>query len=301
MLKRIFLFAAVNLLVIITLSITLSLLGVRGWATSHGIDYGALLVTCAVWGFGGALFSLAISRWSAKAMMGVQVIDPAGTASGLERELVQRVHRLAQKAGLPAMPEVGVYSSPEVNAFATGPSKARALVAVSTGLLESMDDDAVDAVLAHEITHVANGDMVTMLLIQGVINTFVMFFARIFAWGLAQAMSGDRDREDRGPNPLVMMIATIVFEIGLSFLGMIVVSYFSRRREFRADAGGARYAGREQMIHALQSLKRVYGVTDDSHPSVASLKINGKPRGMMAWLATHPDLDTRIEALRRGA
>ena len=284
-----------NILVVLTLSITLSLLGVRPYLNAYGIDYEALLAFCAVFGFGGALISLALSRVMAKWMMGVKVIDPSA-ASGSARDLVNVVYRLAQKAGLPTMPQVGIYESPEVNAFATGPTKSRALVAVSSGLLSGMDANALEGVLGHEISHIANGDMVTMTLLQGVVNTFVMFFARIAAWTLTQAMSGDRDR-DRGPSPFFHYLAIHIFEILFSLLGMVVVSYYSRRREFRADSGGARLAGKEKMVHALQSLKSHYDV-DRSHPALAAFKINGTPKGFWALLATHPDLDTRIFVLR---
>lgn len=296
MFKRIFLFMAVNLLVVLTISFTLSILGVRPYLNAYGIDYQALLIFCAVWGFMGAFISLAMSRWMAKTMMGVQVIDPQNPGSSESRELLQMVHRLAQKSQLPAMPEVGIYQSPEVNAFATGPSKSRSLVAVSTGLLNQMDTQAVEGVLGHEVAHIANGDMVTMTLIQGVVNTFVMFFARIAAWALSQAMAGDRDR-DR-PSPMVYYLSQFVFEILFSLLGMVVIAWFSRRREYRADAGSARVAGREKMVHALQSLKRAHGIIDDSHPSISSLKINGHRSKLLALLSTHPDLDDRINALR---
>ena len=295
--KRIFLFLVVNVLVLITISITLSLLGVRPYLNAYGLDYPSLLAFCAVCGFSGAIISLALSRVMAKMMMGVQVIDP-GRASFSERELVQTVHRLAQKAGLSTMPEVGIYASPELNAFATGPSRSRALVAVSSGLLERMDSEALEGVLGHELTHVTNGDMVTMTLIQGVVNTFVMFFARVLAWGISQAMAGDRDRENRGVNPFVMWIATIVFEIALSLLGSIVVAAFSRWREFRADRGGALVAGRDKMIHALESLKGTQELLDNRHPSMAAFKINGGRNGLMALFASHPDLNARIERLR---
>lgn len=295
MFKRIFLFITVNILVLITISITVNLLGIQPYLSRQGIDFGALLALCAVVGFSGALISLAISRIMAKMMMGVQVIDP-NRASGAERELVLTVHRLAQKAGLPAMPEVGIYSSPEVNAFATGPTKSRALVAVSSGLLQTMDSAAVEGVLGHEIAHVANGDMVTMTLLQGVVNTFVMFFARIAAWAVSTAMSGNRDR-DEGPSPMVHFMAVVVFEILFSLLGAIVVAYFSRRREFRADSGGAKLAGREKMVHGLESLRNHFEV-DDAQPALASLKINGRPKALMSLLATHPPLETRIAALR---
>ena len=272
MFKRIFLFIAVNILVLLTISITLSVLGVRPYLNAYGIDYQALLAFCAVCGFSGAFISLALSRWMAKMMMGVQVID-LNRASPEERSIVQLVERLAQKAGLPVMPEVGIYDSPEVNAFATGPSKSRALVAISTGLLNSMDTPAVEGVIGHELTHVANGDMVTMTLLQGVVNTFVMFFARIAAWGLSQAMSGDRDR-DR-PSPMIYYLSTFIFEILFSLLGAIVVAWFSRAREFRADAGGARVAGKQKMIHALQALKSRQEAVD-----IATLR--SRPSRLMA-------------------
>jgi heat shock protein HtpX len=296
--KRIFLFIAVNILVLVTISITMSVLGVQPYLTDRGIDYSSLLVFCGVFGFVGAFVSLALSRIMAKMMMGVRVIDPSRPGSQVERDLVAVVHRLAQKAGLPAMPEVGMYSSPEVNAFATGPTKSRSLVAVSTGLLERMDSNAVEGVLGHEIAHIANGDMVTMTLIQGVVNTFVMFFARIAAWGVSQAFAGNRD-SDEGPSPWIHFIAVIVFEILFSLLGAIVVAFYSRSREFRADKGSASLAGREKMIHALQALKSSVGHIDERNQSIASLKISGKSGGLMSLLATHPDLDVRIAALRR--
>jgi heat shock protein HtpX len=297
MFKRIFLFLAVNILVVTTISLTLNLLGIRPYLSARGIDYQSLLAFCAVWGFMGAFISLALSRVMAKFSMGVRVIDPTAPGSSNEKELVFLVHRLAQKAGLTVMPEVGIYSSPEVNAFATGPTKSRALVAVSTGLLERMDNGAVEGVLGHEIAHVANGDMVTMTLLQGVINTFVMFLSRIAAWALSNAMAGDRDR-DRTPSPWIYYGTQIVFEILFSLLGAMVVAAFSRMREFRADQGGARFAGREKMIHALQSLKGTLEKVDETHPAMASFKISGRRKGLLALLSTHPDLDTRIERLR---
>jgi len=298
--KRIFLFLAVNILVLLTISITTSLLGIGPYLNARGIDYTSLLAFCAVAGFAGAFISLAISRWMAKKMMGVQVIDRERPGSQSERDLLQTVYRLSQKAGLPKMPEVGVYGSPEVNAFATGPSKSRALIAVSAGLLEKMDESAVEGVLAHEVAHVANGDMVTMTLIQGVVNTFVMFFARIAAWAVSHAFAGDRDEgENSSPSPMIHFVAVIVFEILFSLLGTIVVAYFSRRREFRADSGGATLGGKEKMVHALESLKRNVEAVETEHASLASLKINGKSPGLMALFATHPDLDDRIGALGR--
>ncbi|NBT58112.1 protease HtpX [bacterium] len=296
MFKRVFLFIAVNLLVVLTISLALNLLGVRPYLSARGIDYQSLLIFCTAWGFMGAFISLALSRVMAKFSMGVQVIDPSA-ARGEEKELLTLVHRLAEKAGLPKMPEVGIYQSPEVNAFATGPTRSRALVAVSTGLLQRMDSQAVEGVLGHEIAHVANGDMVTMTLLQGVINTFVMFFSRIAAWAISNAISGDRDRE-RNSSPMVFYAVQFFFEIAFSLLGAMVVAAFSRMREFRADRGGAQFAGKEKMIHALQSLKGTVEQVDESHPAIAAFKISGRRRGLLALLATHPDLDTRIERLR---
>lgn len=296
MIKRIFLFVIVNILVVTTISLMLNLLGIRPYLTRSGIDYQALLAMCSVVGFTGAFISLAISRIMAKMMMGVQVIDPA-TARGEQKELVTLIHRLSQRAGLTTMPEVGIYNSPEVNAFATGPTKSRALVAVSTGLLNSMNPQAVEGVLGHEVAHIANGDMVTMTLVQGIVNTFVMFFARIAAWMLSSYLEGNRDREESRSVGMSYYICSYVFEILFSLLGMFVVCYFSRRREFRADAGSAQFAGREKMISALQALKSQYERIDTSHPSVATLKISGR-KGIWALLSTHPSLDDRIAALK---
>ncbi len=297
--KRIFLFMLVNILVMVTVSFTLSLLGVnRYFYSAYGIDYQSLAIFCFVWGMTGAFVSLALSRFMAKMMMGVQVIDP-NTRDPELQQLVQTVHNLARSAGLPAMPEVGIYDSPEPNAFATGPTKSRALVAVSTGLLSSMNNAEVEGVLGHEITHVANGDMVTMTLIQGVINAFVMFLSRILAFLITQAMRGDNNREERGPS-WVQFILIPIFEIFFSILGSIVVARFSRWREFRADAGGARLAGREKMIGALQALQRIAGRVEDapqSPPAYQALQISGRKSGMLALFASHPPLEDRIARL----
>jgi heat shock protein HtpX len=285
-LKRIFLFAIVNMLILLTLSIAFqivtSLLGIHmGYESSVWVFYGII-------GMGGAFVNLAISRQMVKWMMGVQVINP-NSANPTERRLLDMVYGLAQKARLPAMPEVGLYDSPEVNAFATGPTKARALVAVSTGLLERMDQDAVEGVLGHEVTHIANGDMVTMTLIQGVINTMVLIAARILA-GVIASQFEERSRYT------VQWITFNLLQIILSLFGSIVVCYFSRHREFRADAGGARLAGRERMLAGLKSLRQVYGQVDDSQQSVATLKISGHT-GLFALFATHPPLEDRIRRL----
>ncbi len=290
MIKRMFLFITVNILVLVTISIILQVMGVPPYLTAYGINYQALMASCLVWGMGGAFISLGLSRIMAKWMLGVKVIDP-GQAHGELSELVQTVHRLAKSANLPAMPEVGIYESPEVNAFATGPTKARALVAVSSGLMSRMSQRQMEGVLGHEVAHIANGDMVTMTLVQGVVNAFVMFFARVIAFAVSQNVKEESRR-------MVKFVVTMVLEIAFSLLGAVVVSYFSRRREFRADEGGAKLAGNESMIDALKALKKsaeIVGV--EEHASLATLKISGSPRRFMALLATHPPIESRIARL----
>jgi heat shock protein HtpX len=294
MFKRIFLFALTNILVMVSVSMVLSFFGIGNYLTAQGIDYTALMVFCLVWGFVGSGISLLLSKFMAKSMMGVEIVDERGQYA----DLVRKVHVMAKQAGIEKMPEVGVYHSPEVNAFATGPSKNNALVAVSTGLLQQMNTDEVEGVLAHEVAHVANGDMVTMALIQGVVNAFVMFFARIAAFALQNAMSGDRD-DDRPVNTgWAYHISVMVFEIIFSFLGMFVVAYFSRLREFRADKGGAQYAGKSKMVAALKRLQQKIDFVDDSQDAVKTLKISSK-KGLMNFLSTHPSLEDRIAALER--
>lgn len=289
MAKRIFLFILTNILVLTTIGIVLSVLGVDPYAnTAGGIDLISLLIFSAVVGFTGSLLSLAMSKWMAKMMMGVKVLKPDQSLSAYERELVERVHRLSRAAGIRKMPEVGVYQSREVNAFATGPSKNNSLVAVSTGLLEEMDDAAIEGVLAHEVAHISNGDMVTMTLLQGIVNTFVVFLARIAAWIASRFV-----REDMAP--IVHFIAVLVFQILFSILGSLAVFAYSRYREFHADNGGADLAGKDKMVHALRSLKGYTQRINDEQSSVATLKISGK-RGL-ALFSTHPDLDERIRRL----
>ena len=286
--KRIFLFFAVNIFILLTLSLAFNLI-VSATGVQLSVDQNILL-WYAMLGFGGALISLAMSRQLAKWTLGVRVIDPR-TTNGFERKLVETVHNLARTAGLRTMPEVGIYESPDVNAFATGPTNARALVAVSTGLMERMDDQALQGVIGHELAHVANGDMVTMTLLQGVINTMVLVLARIIS-GL---IAGQMDQRSR---PYVRMGLYYGLQILLSLLGSVVVCYFSRRREFRADAGGARLAGRERMLAGLRSLRLVYGQVDTAQQSVASLKISGPSRHSLAALfSTHPPLEERIRRL----
>ncbi len=290
-------FMAVNILVVATISIVLNVLGVQPYLTERGIDYQALMTFCLIWGFGGALISLGLSRIMAKMLMGVQVIDSSITDPDL-RWLVSTVERLATNAGLPKMPEVGIYESPDANAFATGPTKSRALVAVSSGLMNGMNRQQIEGVLGHEIAHVANGDMVTMTLIQGVVNAFVMFFARVIGYAISMNVREENRR-------MVQMFVVIALDILLSFLGMIVVAYFSRLREYRADAGGAKLAGRDKMVEALKGLQRYYGVAEEAQTqeaaSVASLKISGRTNGFLALLSTHPPLEDRIQRLQSPA
>ena len=292
MAKRVLLFVTVNILVVVTLSIVMQILGVQPYLSARGINYQSLAVFCLVWGMGGAFISLGISRITAKWMMGVKVISP-DTAQGETGELVRTVHHLARAAGLEKMPEVGYYDSPEVNAFATGPTRNRALVAVSAGLLQRMHRNQLEGVLGHEIAHIANGDMVTMTLVQGVINAIVMFLARVIAFFIANR---GRDEEgSSGPSYLVIF----ALEMGLSVLGMLVVSAFSRRREFRADEGGAQLAGRTNMIKALEALQSTAAYADLTHKeALATLKISGKPKGFFALFSTHPPLEERIERLK---
>jgi heat shock protein HtpX len=289
--KRILLFVVTNILIIATLSIVLSVLGIQPYLDAKGINYQSLLLFCVLWGFGGAFISLALSRIMAKWMMGVKVIDPQTSDSAL-RGLAQKVHGFARKAGIEKMPEVGYYEANDLNAFATGPTKNRSLVAVSTGLLHSMNEEEIDGVLAHEVAHIANGDMVTMTLIQGVVNAFVMFLARIAGFFASQFV----DEEKR---PMVQFGVVLALEILLGMLGMIVVASFSRRREYRADAGGAFFSSKSNMIAALDRLKANHVIPpSEEKTAIASLKISGKAGGFLRLFSTHPDLEDRIARLK---
>ncbi|MCT2535142.1 protease HtpX [Aquibacillus koreensis] len=301
--KRIFFFLLTNILVMTTIVIVWTLIttftSVNGsfqtGGPGLGIDYGSLMIFSILVGFAGSFISLAMSRWMAKMMMKVKVLDPNGQLSAEERAVVEKVHRFSRTAGLMHMPEVGIYQSPEVNAFATGPSKKRSLVAVSSGLLHAMDEDAVEGVIAHEVAHVANGDMVTMTLLQGVVNTFVVFFSRIAAIIVSRFVRDEL-------RWIVQFAAIIIFQILFSILGSIVVSAYSRHREYHADRGGADLAGRDKMAHALRSLKsyvKVASVNDRSDDSaIQTMKINSKG-GLITLFSTHPDLDDRIKRLEQ--
>ncbi|AYC33217.1 protease HtpX [Pseudomonas cavernae] len=291
---RILLFLATNLAVILIASITLSLLGFDGFMAANGVDLNLqqLLVFCGVFGFAGSLFSLFISKWMAKMGTGTQIISQPRTRH--EQWLLQTVEELAREAGI-KMPEVGIFPAYESNAFATGWNKNDALVAVSQGLLERFSPDEVKAVLAHEIGHVANGDMVTLALIQGVVNTFVMFFARIFGNFIDKVVF--KSEEGHGP---AFYIATIVAELVLGILASAIVMWFSRRREFRADEAGAHLAGTGSMINALQRLRAEQGVPVHMPDTLTAFGINGGIKhGLKRLFMSHPPLEERIEALRR--
>jgi len=291
MLKRIVLFVITNLAVLLTLSISMRLLGVEGILTkSYGLDLKALLIYAGIIGFGGSFISLAMSKWSAKMLTGAQVIEHPSNNS--EAWLMNTVARLAQDAGI-GMPEVSIYDAPEMNAFATGMNRNSALVAVSTGLLYHMDANEVEAVLGHEITHVANGDMVTMSLIQGVVNTFVIFISRVVGYVVDRTVF--RTEEGVGPG---YWITSIVAQLVLGVLATIVVMWFSRWREFRADAGGARLAGRNKMISALQRLAQ--GHEEAELPDrLAAFGISGRVgQGLTKLFLSHPPIEERIAALR---
>ena len=286
--KRVFLFVATNFAIMIMISIVVGVFGFDRYLTRSGIDYPTLMVFSLVWGFGGALISLAMSRWSAKSAMGVQLVD--GRTGHAELDwLHQTVQQLTRKAGLP-MPEVGVYDSPEVNAFATGPSKKSSLVAVSSGLMRSMRREEIEGVLAHEVSHIQNGDMVTMTLVQGVVNAFAIFLSRV----LASVFRSRDDNRDSG-SPFLM---TMLFQMVFSFLGMFIVAWFSRAREFRADAGAAALSSPNNMIAALQRLQANKGLVDESQPQLATMKISGG-KSFLSLMSTHPPLEERIAALQR--
>ncbi len=285
MFNRIFLFVATNLAVLALVSIVMSVLGVNSQ------QFSGLLVMAALFGFGGSIISLLLSKWMAKRATGAQVIEQPRNEA--ERWLVATVQRQAQAAGI-GMPEVAIYDAPEINAFATGANRNNALVAVSTGLLRAMSRDEAEAVLGHEVSHVANGDMVTMALLQGVLNTFVIVLARIVGRVVDGAISGDRDR---GPG-FGYYIIVFVLEMVFGFFASMIAMWFSRHREFRADAGGAQLAGRQKMIAALERLAQTHG--ESTLPKqVAAFGINGG--SVQRLLMSHPPLEVRIAALQKAA
>ena len=290
--KRILLFLATNIAVLAVLSVSMRLLGIEGILDEQGVDLNmnSLLIYAAIIGMTGSFISLAISKWTAKRMTGARVIEQPANAT--EKWLVDTVRRQADKAGI-GMPEVAIFDSPDVNAFATGMRRNNALVAVSTGLLRSMNQDEAEAVLAHEVSHVANGDMITMALIQGVVNTFVIVLSRVVGHFVDRVIF----KTERGHGP-AFWVTSIIAELVLGVLASIIVMWFSRRREFRADAGGASLASREKMIAALERLKQ--GVNQPHLPDqMAAFGISGGiAHGMKRLFMTHPPLEERIAALR---
>ena len=288
--KRIILFLATNLAIIVVLSITLRLFGFERILDEQGtgLDINSLLLFASVFGFGGSFMSLALSKWTAKRFTGAQVIEMPRNAQ--EHWLVTTVQRQAKIAGI-GMPEVAIYDAPDVNAFATGMSKNDALVAVSTGLLNTMSQDEAEAVLAHEVSHIANGDMVTLALIQGVVNTFVIFLSRVIGHTIDRIIF--KTEEGHGP---AFWVTTIIAEIVLGVLASIIVMWFSRQREFRADAGGASLAGRNKMIAALRRLQITH---EQAHlpDQLAAFGISGGSSGLMRLFMSHPPLEERIAAL----
>lgn len=293
--KRISLFILVNALVLVTISITstilFNVLGIRVPTGTQG-----LLLLCGIMGFSGSFISLMLSKFMAKRMYGVQIIDP-NTSNPEHRWLIETTHRLASRAGLSKFPEVGIYEAPEINAFATGPSKNNSLVAVSSGLLRALNKDEAEGVIGHEISHITNGDMVTMALLQGVVNTFVLFLSRLLASLIAN--SGDSDQ--RRGSPILQFVLTMLFDMVFSILASILVNYFSRRREFRADAGGAQFAGRQKMIAGLRKLQSQFDQIEPDNSGAATLKISSKEVGIKSLFSTHPPLEERIRRLEVGS
>jgi heat shock protein HtpX len=292
--KRVFLFIATNIAVLFVLSISLRLLGFEGFLDQQGVDLNlnSLLIFAAVFGFGGSTISLLISKWSAKRMTGAQIITQPRNAT--EQWLLQTVHGQARQAGI-GVPEVAIYQSDDINAFATGANKNAALVAVSTGLLNRMSQDEAEAVLGHEISHVANGDMVTLALIQGVVNTFVIFLSRVVGHVVDRAVF----KVERGHGP-AFWITSIIAEIVLGILASAIVMWFSRQREYRADAGGAQLAGRSKMIAALKRLQSQYEPADLPDQLGAFGISGGRRSGLKKLFMSHPPLSERIRALEQG-
>ena len=289
--KRIFYFLVTNLAIVLVLSITMRLLGVEPFLNANGLNLNSLLIFAAVMGFGGAFISLAISKWSAKQMSGAVTIETPKTPD--EIWLMNIVKKQSQAAGI-QMPEVAIFNSPAVNAFATGMSRNSSLVAVSSGLLEMMTKDEAEAVIGHEISHIANGDMVTLTLIQGVVNTFVLFFSRVIGYTVDKVVF--KTRQGTGP---AFFITMIISELLLGVLASIVVMWFSRQREYRADFGGGQLAGKQKMIAALQRLKTQYE-TSALPKSIAALGISGEQGiGLKELFSTHPSLDDRIARLQQ--
>ncbi|HEU64572.1 MAG: Protease HtpX [Candidatus Anoxychlamydiales bacterium] len=292
--KRIFLFILINLLVVLTITTLLNVFKLEPYLSAHGLNINSLAIFCLLWGFIGAFISLLLSKKIAKWAMRVQIIDETH-ANGNLKFVFDSVKKISEDAGLEYMPEVGVYNSNEVNAFATGPSKKRSLIALSSGLINKMSKDEVEAIIGHEISHIRNGDMITMTLLQGVVNAFVMFLARILAFVISS--SNRKSRSSYSSNYFFVYLFEIIFMI----LGSFVLAFYSRKREFRADENSAKLLGKEKMIKALQTLKSVYDIKDLKKEKLAiqSLKIsNNSKRGLLNLFSTHPPLDDRIDRLK---
>ena len=294
MFKRVFLFLTVNLLIVLTISVISNVLNIQPFLQKYGINYSSLMIFCLIWGMGGAFISLMLSRIMAKWIMGVKLIDQHTNDSSLQR-IYKTVERLSQTANLP---QVGIFSSEAPNAFATGPTKKRSLVAISTGLIQKMQPSELEAIIGHEISHIASGDMVTMTLLQGIINAFVMFLARILAFAIARSGKNEKDSSiSYGTYYLFVYLFEIVFMI----LGSIVICFYSRKREFRADLGGARLASFSSMISALNSLEKNSQVISREHekPALQAFMIYSKKSSLFSRLfSTHPPISERVEKLK---
>lgn len=301
--KRIFLFVIINFLIISTVSVIISVFHLAPYITHFGLNYSSLMIFCLIWGVVGSLISLFLSKKMAKWLMGVNLIS-FSTQDLKELFILKKVEELSKKANL-KMPEVGIYASQEVNAFATGPSKKNSLVVFSQGLLDNMNEEEIEGVIAHELTHISNGDMVTMTLIQGIINAFVMFLARVLAYFVSSAMRNNRNNNF---SYFTYTLFVILFQSIFMIFGIMVISFFSRRREYKADRGGAILSSKEKMIKTLQALKSFQKIKANdkiiakNKEVFQSLKISNptKKRIFSLLFATHPSLDARVEKLRNG-
>jgi heat shock protein HtpX len=294
--KSVSLFMLVNAAIMLTLSVIIKALNLEPFLAGKGINYIYLLGFCLIWGMGGAFISLLLSKFMAKWMMGLQVIDP-NSAGHEERQFLNTVYFLCHKAGMTVMPEVAIYDSNDINAFATGPSKNNALIAVSSGLLRKMNQKELEGVLGHEIAHIVNGDMVTMTLVQGVVNAFAMFLARVVAQIITRSGKDDNRSNSFMAEFLIRMVLEMVFMV----LGSIIVRWFSRYREYRADAGGALFAGKQNMINALVALKNQNPLSPEEsneEQGLNTLKISNRQNSLLNLFMTHPPLESRIERLK---
>ncbi len=283
----------INILVVFTISFILKILNIHPYLTRYGLDINSLLIFCLIWGMAGAFISLLLSKTIVKFIFKIKIINNDNNFS----HITSIVKKLSEAAGLNSIPEIGIYDSEEVNAFATGPTKNNSLIALSSGLLSRLNDDEVEAVIGHELSHITNGDMVTMTLMQGVVNAFVMFLARI----LAYAVSGLGKQKNRNISYGSYYLLSILFEVIFMVLGSVLLASFSRKREYRADEGSAKIAGKEKMIKALQALKKHHNIktSHQESMSVNTLKISSKKNHIISLFATHPSLDDRIDRLHK--